>query len=143
MDKIKEWDHWVLDNIYQKIADLVWGIVPISCFTLARICIVLNETLDAIQSNYPHLISAVIGIIIITMSFNTIRQAEESSHGKFRNIFRELYWYVRPIGIIVLAPEMIRSPYIVLFISCMYFFACQKRPPIERTVLRGVFEGVS
>lgn len=150
MQRLYDMDLWILDNIHQPIADWVWCMADVSCFTLAKICTTIAfATAAAIDLCFepPKTIDYILCVVMginATMSLYSVKIAEDRYNRKYANIFREIWRTVRLLCIVMttfflpmtVAPHNIQSLvwiiYSVAWVSIIYFASCNMRPPVER-----------
>jgi hypothetical protein len=142
---IKTWDLWILDNIFQKIADTIWKIAPISCFQLAKAALFFHCLVFFRDNNF--LFGAVASIFVLFMNYPAIMYAELNQHRKFANLLRTMgVWSLVRLCctfnylLITVIPEYRWSDlYFILYPIFLYFTACQTRPPVERKITEWIF----
>ena len=130
-------DLWILDNIFQKISNMVWRIIPISCFVLAKICLLFCCSFSSmmyIEHKNPFLI--VFMIASFSALYFTIFMAEKITKPKFLNPHRYLFRYIRLLTLFIIVVQSYTFDFITIssyfFSFTYYFLSCTPLPPQER-----------
>ena len=145
---IQEIDSWVIDKIFQKICDWVWRKIPVSCFTLARLCIFLS-CIFVISSEYSIFLLTLVGAnFCINLVF--IKFIESLTKRDTLNWYRYELWGLRTIFVLSQSVLLVLPPYsarleigILFDIGFGYFAACQPLPPYSRKSLKERFDVTS
>jgi hypothetical protein len=136
MKQLRKIDIWILDCIFQKIADWIWQQVSISCFLLARILIIIACFLRMEFRLFDFVMELCFTILFFAMSFIAIRMAENRTREKFVNPFRYIMSnvriYVTLFSIALFLQFELWTFHLLPEIFGFYFASCQRNSRTER-----------
>ena len=152
-------DSWILDKIFQKVADKAWALTGISCYVIAQQCIILSIACAVIIAVMCSLFdrdqllwSAVLVILMATIGFfayieATRAERRRASGSLVINDYRIkqvwsrmtslLFWtfiwgpslFVEIIGVLPRF-QMFRELSMMAYTLYLYFMAVFPRPPV-------------
>lgn len=135
--RFEEWDIWILDHVFQRVADFIWRETSFSCFNLARLALTLSQGIYVyLGKNGSFLFFP---IVVMISGLNQIQIFESLTRGKFANPARIIFRFLRMFVIAFYTPGIILlglsfADWLarfegILFVSFFYFVSCQSRPP--------------
>ena len=153
MEKIKSIDIFVLDKIFQPITDWIMDTTHISCFVVARLCVIVDVGLGIengiLQEKFTTSLMILSAIIAFSMFLN-IQFVEWATKKEKGNPGRSYCWILRVfssiifiVGLLLRFHPLLETISYLSFCCAWYFMSCQLRHPRKRTQTKLVFSGAS